>query len=105
MNKEIQQVKSEGSVVKEQFESYKEAMNSHEQRLEEMTVDKELAEAKLEELQDEVIKLSERNEELKLELDVLKGEIEMNGVDGAASTFHNKQAEREIENLKAALIK
>lgn len=80
-------------------------MNSHEQRLEEMTVDKELAEAKLEELQDELVKLTDRNEELKLELEVLKGEIEVGGVEGAASSFHNKQAEKEIENLKAALLK
>lgn len=80
-------------------------MSSHEQRLEEMTVDKELAEAKLEELQDEITKLTEKNEEIKLELDVLKGEIEINGVSGAASSFQNKQLEKECETLKAALIK
>ncbi len=55
-------------------------MANHEQRIEEMAVDKELDEAKNEELQDEVNKLKDRNEELELELDVIKGEIELNGM-------------------------
>lgn len=80
-------------------------MNSHEQRIEELTVDKELAEAKLEELQEEITKLNERNQELTLELDVLKTEIELNGIPNVVSNVHNKQIEKENENLKAALLK
>ena len=53
---------------------------NHEQRIEEITVDKELAEAKIEELQDDMMRIKDRNEELQLELDVIKGEIELNGM-------------------------
>ena len=105
LNKELQTAKDEAMKVKEEFVAYKEEMSNHEQRIEEMTVDKELAEAKLEELQDEITRLNERNEEIKLELEVLKGEIELNGSSGAAASFEVKQLEKNNEHLKAALIK
>ena len=105
LNKELATAKQDTKMYKDQFESYKEEMAGHENRLEEMMVDKELAEARVEELTDEVSKLNDRVEELKLELEVIKGEIELNGADGAASSFQAKQLEKEQERLKAALIK
>jgi hypothetical protein len=80
-------------------------MSNHEQRIEEMTVDKELAEARVEELQENEMKLNDKLEELKLELEVLKEEIELSGKDGVASSYRSKQSEKEHETLKAALIK
>ena len=105
LNKDLDKAKQEAKQIKDHYEAYKDEMSNHEQRIEEMTVDKELAEAKAEELQENEIKLNEKLEELKLELEVLKGEIELNGKEGAASTFQNKQMEKEHETLKAALIK
>ena len=80
-------------------------MSDYESRIEEMTVDKELAEARCEEIQEEMNKLNDKYEEAKLELDVLKSEIELNGPEGAQATFQSKQLEKEAETLKAALIK
>ncbi len=105
LNKDLDKAKQEAKLMKDQYEAYKDEMSNHEQRIEEMTVDKELAEARAEELQENEIKLTEKLEELKLELEVLKGEIELNGKEGAASSFQNKQMEKEHETLKAALIK
>jgi dynactin 1 len=105
LNKELVQTKQESKVYKEQYEQYKDEMNNHEQRIEEITVDKELAEAKIEEQQDEINKLNDKIEEIQLELDVLKGEIEVNGTSGATDSYQLKQAEKEQERLKAALIK
>jgi dynactin 1 len=105
LNKQLQQSQQESKSVREQYEAYKEEMSNYESRIEELTVDKELAEARLEELQEEMEKIQEKNEEIKLELEVLKGEIELEGVEGAANTFKSKQAEKEQEQLKAAIIK
>ena len=105
LNKDLQQTKEELKSISESYAAYKEEMSNHEQRIEEITVDKELAEAKAEELEDEMEKLKEKFEETKLELEVLKSEIEINGKEGATSTFQNKQMEKESENLKVALIK
>ncbi len=79
LNRELMQAKHDAKLSKDQHDAYKEEMQNHEQRIEEMAVDKELAEARCEELQDEINKLKDRNEELQLELDVIKGEIELNG--------------------------
>lgn len=105
MNKELSTSKQDYKSLKEQFMEYKEEMDSVEQRIEELSVDKEIAEARCEELQDDIDKLTEKNEEIKLELEVLKGEIEVNGVSGAASSFEAKQMAVESERLKGALLK
>jgi dynactin 1 len=105
LNKELQHSKEETKSIKEFFDAYKEEMSNHEQRLEEITVDKELAEVKVEELQDELNKANEKLEEVRLELDVLKGEIEISGTEGVTATYQTKQMEKEAENLKAALLK
>jgi dynactin 1 len=105
LNKDLQQAKEEVKTITEAYAAYKEEMSNHEQRIEEITVDKELAEAKVEELEDEMEKLNEKFEETKLELEVLKSEIEISGKEGATSTYQNKQMEKESENLKVALIK
>ncbi|CAF0807877.1 unnamed protein product [Brachionus calyciflorus] len=105
LNKDLQISKQEAKTYKDEYEAYKDEMSSHESRLEELTVDKELAEARVEELQEEMNKLNEKYEETKLELDVLKGEMEINGVEGAVTSFQTKQLEKEAETLKLALIK
>jgi hypothetical protein len=53
------QTKLESKVYKEQYEQYKDEMNNHEQRIAEITDDKELAKAKNEEQQDEINKLND----------------------------------------------
>ena len=105
LNKEVQQSKEETKATSDAYAAYKEEMSNHEQRLEEITVDKELAEAKVEELEDEMEQLKEKLEETKLELEVLKSEIELNGKEGVSASYQNKQMEKESENLKSALIK
>lgn len=105
LNKQLVVSKQDTKSVREGYAEYKEEMDSVEQRIEEMSVDKEIAEARCEELQDDYDKLMEKNEEIKLELDVLKGEIELNGVGGAAASFESKQIAGEVERLKKALIK
>jgi dynactin 1 len=105
LNKQIESQKQETKDIKDEFDLYKDEMSTHEQRLEEITVDKELAEARIEELEDTIQRVEDKCEEYKLELEVLKGEIELNGVDGASSSFQTKQLEKELERLKSALIK
>lgn len=79
LNTKLALSNQESKTYKEQYEQYKEEMDNHEQRIEEITVDKELAEAKIEEQQEDIRSLNDKIEELQLELDVLKGEIEENG--------------------------
>ena len=98
LNKDLQQTKEELKSMSESYAANKEEMSNHEQRIEEITVDKELAEAKAEELEDEMEKLKEKFEETKLVLEVLKSEKEKNVKEGAASTFQNKQMEKEGGN-------
>ena len=105
LNKQLQQAQLEAKTIKDEFDSYKEEMRDFESRLEELTVDKELAEAKLEEVNYDFEQTKEKLAEITLELDVLKGEVETNGLEGAASTFKSKQNDKEQEQLKIALIK
>ncbi|RNA32395.1 dynactin subunit 1 isoform X4 [Brachionus plicatilis] len=101
LNKEMQQIKQENKNVKEEFVAYKEEMSSFESRIEELTVDKELAEARAEELEEQLDQVNSKFEETKLELDVLKGEIEINGPEGVNNLYQNEQ----LENYKLALYK
>ncbi len=101
----MQQAQQEAKAAREEYAKYKEEMSSHEAQIEDLTVDKELAEAKLEEVELELEQVKEKLNEVTLELDVLKGEVEANGLEGAASTFRSKQNDKETEQLKIALIK
>lgn len=104
LNKELQTCKQEMKQYKDQYEAYKEEMSNHEERIEHMTVEKELAEELSEQYKYEITQLTDKLDELTLELDVLKDEIEQNGTEGAAASFQTKQQDKERERLSAALI-
>ena len=70
--------------------------------LENITVEKELAEETAEQYKYEITQLKDKCEELTLELDVIKSEIALNG---DAASYLPKQQDLEKERLQAALIK
>ncbi len=105
LNKELQAAKQDSKQLKDEFEAYKEEMANHEERIEHMTVEKELAEETSEQYKFEITQLKDKCEELTLELEVLKGEIEQNGTEGAAASYQAKQQDKEKERLSAALLK
>ncbi len=102
LNKELQTSKQEAKTYKDQYESYKEEMANHEEALENMTVEKELAEETAEQYKYEITQLKDKCDELTLELDVIKSEIALNG---DASSYLPIQQDKEKERLQAALIK
>lgn len=105
LNKELQASKQDSKSYKDQYETYREEMANHEERIEHMTVEKELAEETAEQYKYEIAQLRDKCDEVQLELDVLKGEIEENGAEGAAASFQAKQQDKERERLSSALIK
>lgn len=72
--------------------------------IENAILEKEMAEARMEELEEELRNAKEKLEEVEVEYELLKAEVEEHGMDGAADTFQNKQVEEENIKLKNAVI-
>lgn len=68
------------------------------------TLDKEMAEEKIDSLQQELSATKEKYEETALDLQILKEELE-NSTESAGQTYQMKQLEQQNERLKAALVK
>ncbi|RIA90426.1 hypothetical protein C1645_156520 [Glomus cerebriforme] len=104
--KELRKQLKEINIEKEMFESkYNEAVES----MEMMTLDKEMAEEKAENLQHEVNLLKEKVEEISVDLNVFKQEGDMmNQTDTsgeARPAVEIIQLEKQNERLKEALVR
>lgn len=104
LNDKNQQQENELKELKEKFDNYREEMTDTELRIESLTLDLEMAEEKLETLTTENTSLKEKLEETQLELDVIKGEIQLNGPDQVANSFQKKIDDERIIKLEQALI-
>lgn len=106
-----------------------EEMSDTADAIEMATLDKEMAEERVESLQVEVDSLKEKVEELSMDLEILRHEISEKGLlltwtsslycpsyfmatfwfrtgsDGAASSYHVKQLEEQNSRLKEALVR
>lgn len=106
-----------------------EEMSDTADAIEMATLDKEMAEERVEALQVEVDSLKEKVEELSMDLEILRHEISEKGLlltwtsslycssyslakfsfftgsDGAASSYHVKQLEEQNSRLKEALVR
>lgn len=105
-----------------------EEMSDTADAIEMATLDKEMAEERVESLQVEVDLLKEKVEELSMDLEILRHEISEKGLlltwtslyyssysmamfsfctgsDGAASSYHVKQLEEQNSRLKEALVR
>ncbi|XP_064631573.1 dynactin subunit 1-like isoform X2 [Lineus longissimus] len=105
LQRQMQTAKNENRENLEAFERYKDEMSDLAETVEIATLDKEMAEEKCESLQSELESLKERNEELVLDLEILRGEISESGTEGTAVNFTVKQLEQQNERLKEALVK
>ncbi|RWS19819.1 hypothetical protein B4U80_02780, partial [Leptotrombidium deliense] len=69
------------------------------------TLDNEMAEEKYEQLVREFEATKEKLEEVTLDLELLRNEIEDKGNDGTVNSYHVKQMEQQNERLKEAILK
>lgn len=119
----------EAREAQEAKDRYMEEMSDTADAIEMATLDKEMAEERVESLQVEVDSLKEKVEELSMDLEILRHEISEKGLlltwtsslycssyfmatflfctgsDGAASSYHVKQLEEQNSRLKEALVR
>ncbi|XP_022080743.1 dynactin subunit 1-like isoform X2 [Acanthaster planci] len=105
LERQLQEAKKEAREATEARERYQEEMSEVAETIEMATLDKEMAEEKCDSLQAEVDTLKEKVEELTLDLELLRGEIEQGGTDGASANYQLKQMEQQNARLKEALVK
>ncbi|XP_056156001.1 dynactin subunit 1-like isoform X2 [Lampris incognitus] len=105
LQKQLKEAKKEAREAQEAKEHYMEEMSDTADAIEMATLDKEMAEERAESLQVEVDSLKEKVDELSMDLEILKHEIEEKGSDGAASSYHVRQAEEQNSRLKDALVR
>ncbi|EGT46559.1 hypothetical protein CAEBREN_00358 [Caenorhabditis brenneri] len=92
--------------LKAWHENNKDTISEHQEMMEMATIEKELAEEKADALQSEVTSLTEKLEETRTELELLKEEMSNGGgVAPAGNTVQMKQIELQNDKLKDALIK
>uniref|UniRef100_A0A8R1I1Q1 Dynactin subunit 1 n=1 Tax=Caenorhabditis japonica TaxID=281687 RepID=A0A8R1I1Q1_CAEJA len=92
--------------LKAWHENNKDTISEHQEMMEMATIEKELAEERADELQNEVQTLTEKIESMETELEILKEEMANGG--GAAQVGNSvqmKQIEQQNDKLKDALIK
>lgn len=105
LQKQLKEAKKEAREAQEAKDRYMEEMADTADAIEMATLDKEMAEERVESLQQEVESLKEKVEELTMDLEILKHEIEEKGSDGAASSYQVKQLEEQNARLKEALVR
>ncbi|XP_029450698.1 dynactin subunit 1-like isoform X3 [Rhinatrema bivittatum] len=105
LQRQLKDAKKEAQEALEAKERYMEEMADTADAIEMATLDKEMAEERVESLQQEVEFLKEKVEELTMDLEIVKHEIEEKGSDGAASSYQVKQLEEQNARLKEALVR
>jgi dynactin 1 len=105
LNDKLQQQENELKDTKEKFNAYRDEMTDTEVRIESLTLDLEMAEEKLESLTSENTTLKDKFEEVQLELDVIKGEIQLNGPNQIAQDLQQKIDDERTIKMEQALIK
>lgn len=105
LQKQLKDAKKEAREAQESKDRYMEEMADTADAIEMATLDKEMAEERVESLQQEVESLKEKVEELTMDLEIIKHEIEEKGSDGAASSYQVKQLEEQNARLKEALVR
>nr|XP_018673000.1 dynactin subunit 1 isoform X2 [Ciona intestinalis] len=103
--KQIREIKKELQETVEDKARYVDEMSDVHETVEMATLDKEMAEEKVESMQREIEALTDKVEELQTDLEIMKAEIEESGTDGAASTYQVKQMEEQNNKLKEALVR
>ncbi|CAF4117536.1 unnamed protein product [Rotaria sp. Silwood2] len=106
LNDKLQQQENELKDTRDKFAAYRDDMNDTEERIESLALDLEMAEEKvLETVTSENTALKEKLEEVQLELDVIKGEIQLNGPNQVANGIQKKIDDERTIKLEQALIK
>ncbi len=121
LNDKLQQEENELKDTKEKFAAYRDEMTDTEVRIESLALDFEMAEEKvfclnfnssftmicfqLEAITLENTTLKEKLEEVQLELDVIKGEIQLNGPNQVANGIQQKIDDERTIKMEQALIK
>lgn len=93
--------------MQEQYDTYRDEMSEIQETVEMSALDKEMAEERAEELQDELKTVQEKYEELSASSQLLKAELESGGGASAegVSSYQLKQLEQQNEKLKEALVR
>ena len=121
LNDKLQNQENELKDTREKFAAYRDEMADTEVRIESLTLDLEMAEEKvdsfaylhvfscilfqLETITLENTTLKEKFEEVQLELDIIKGEIQLNGPGQVASGIQQKIDDERTAKMEQALIK
>ncbi|CAF3936632.1 unnamed protein product, partial [Rotaria sordida] len=105
LNDKLQQQEHDLKDTRDKFTAYRDEMADTEVRIESLTLDLEMAEEKLETLTSENTTLKEKLEEVQLELDVIKGEIQLNGPNQVANDIQQKIDDERTIKMEQALIK
>ncbi|CAF3574555.1 unnamed protein product [Rotaria socialis] len=105
LNDKIQQQENELKDTRDKFAAYRDDMNDTEVRIESLALDLEMAEEKLETFTTENTTLKQKLEEVQLELDIIKGEIQLNGSGYVASGIQQKIDDERTIKMEQALIK
>ncbi|UJR25862.1 hypothetical protein I4U23_007212 [Adineta vaga] len=105
LNDKLHQQESELKDVREKFEDYREEMSDTEMRIESLTLDLEIAEEKLEILTSENATLKYKIEEVQLEYDLMKDEVQLNGANHVTNGLQKKADNERTIKMEQALIK
>ncbi|XP_071947128.1 dynactin subunit 1-like isoform X2 [Antedon mediterranea] len=105
LERQLQEAKKEAREAVEAKQRHEDDVAEVAESIEMATLDKEMAEERADTLQQEVETLKEKNEELTLDLELLRSEIEQGGTEGAATNYQIKQMEQQNTRLKEALVR
>ncbi|CAF4319106.1 unnamed protein product [Rotaria socialis] len=107
LNEKLQQQEHELKDTRDRFAAYRDEMTDTEVRIESLALDLEMAEEKLETITSENTTIKEKFEEVQLELDIIKGEIQLNGPNQVANDIQQKlqndQCKKQIEKYEEQL--
>ncbi|CAF1334369.1 unnamed protein product [Adineta steineri] len=104
LNDKLQQQENECKDTRDKFAAYRDEMTDTEIRIESLALDLEMAEEKLEIVTSENTTLKEKLEEVQLELDVIKGEIQLNGNNHVANGIQKRIDDERTIKMEQALI-
>ncbi|CAF1603342.1 unnamed protein product [Rotaria magnacalcarata] len=105
LNEKLQQQEHALKDTRDRFAAYRDEMTDTEVRIESLALDLEMAEEKLETITSENATLQEKFEEAQLELDIIKGEIQLNGSNQVANDIQQKVDDERTIKMEQALIK
>lgn len=103
--RQVKALEKQNGQLKDEMDVCKRDLSTVDQHIESITLDKEMAEEKTETLELELMELRNKLEEVTLEYDILKAQMDNPGMADAATTYRCDQQQLQIERLNQAFLK